>query len=62
MPTPNKESRQPAGPSSLGNQNVTRPAPIDKNEADDEIQSDQDRPGLENNNVTAPSAAKPPQT
>lgn len=62
MRTPNRESRQPSGPSELGNQNVTRPAPIDKNGTDDEIQSDQDRPGLENNNVTAPGAAKPNQT
>jgi hypothetical protein len=62
MPTPNKESRQPAGSSDLENQNVTRPAPIDKNETDDEIQSEQERPGLENKNVTAPGATKPPQT
>jgi hypothetical protein len=62
MPTTNRESRQPSGPSELGNQNVTRPAPIDKNGTDDEIQSDQERPGLENNNVTAPGTAKPSQT
>jgi hypothetical protein len=62
MPTIDKESRHPSGPSELGNQNVTRPAPVDKNGTDDEIKSDQERPGLENNNVTAPGAPKPSQT
>jgi hypothetical protein len=62
MPTRNSESHPPSKNSGLGNQNVTRPAPIDENEIEDEIPPDEERPGLENNNVTAPGAAKPPQT